>query len=413
MEVIDAIVKAIEKGGNGEVNVLNVDSGEAVNRTVVTFTGNPEAVVEAAFQGVMKAAELIDMRVHKGTHPRSGATDVLPLIPVSGVTLEECAVMARELSERIYQELSIPCYCYEAAAYKPERKNLAVCRSGEYEALPEKIADPQRRPDFGPSEFTEAAARGGAVNVGARDFLIAVNFNLNTKSAETAHEIALDVREKGRGRKLKGCKAIGWYIEEYGIAQVAMNITDINALELHVAYEEVCKAARARGVNVTGTEIIGLVPDTVLLNAGKYFIRKKRSLKGVTYGDIMRTAIKEMGLDELRPFDPRRKVIFTKPIDIVLPWVDGDDPVLKMERLSYMTDGQEAKYEDVAGESRYQSLGEIRYCIASMNLFLPFVRKIFIITDRQTPDVEKYISDMFPEGHIPMEVVDHKVIFRG
>lgn len=411
--VIDAIVAAIKEGGDGGVQVLDVDSGEAANRTVVTFTGSPEAVLEAAFQGVRKAAELIDMRTQKGTHPRSGATDVLPLIPIAGITLEECAVLARELTERIYNELDIPCYCYEAAAFRPERRNLAVCRAGEYEALPEKISDPERRPDFGPEEFTETAARSGAVNVGARDFLIAVNFNLNTESTDIAKEIAKDVREKGNGRRLKGCKAIGWYIKEYGIAQVSMNITDISATPLHVAYEEVCKAAECRGVKVTGTEIIGLVPDSSIIAAGKYFLNKMGIRQNITYNKILRIAINEMGLDELRPFNPFKKLIHTEPIDIVLPWVDGDDPVVKKDRLSYMNDGQEAQQEDVAGNSRYQSLGEIRYCIASINIFAPFIRKIFIVTDRQDPDLDTYLSEMFPEGHIPMEIIDHKVIFRG
>ena len=280
-EVIDAIVASIEKSGG--VKVLDVDPGEATNRTVVTFVGSPEAVVEAAFQGVKKAGELIDMRQHHGAHPRSGATDVLPLIPISGITLQECAELARKLAERIYTELEIPCYCYEAAAQKPERKNLAVCRAGEYEALPEKMGDPDRQPDFGPGHYTERAAQAGATNVGARDFLIAVNYNLNTTSSRRANAIAFDVREKGRPKRegnpitgkivkdengktvmipgtLKGCKAIGWFIDEYGIAQVSMNITDINTTPLHVAFDEVCRAAQARGLRVTGTEIVGLVP---------------------------------------------------------------------------------------------------------------------------------------------------------
>ena len=250
--VIDAIVAAISSVK--EVKVLNVDPGEATNRTVVTFVGPPEAVVEAAFRGSAKAKEKIDMRLHHGAHPRSGSTDVLPLIPISGITLEECAALARKLAERLYKELGIPCYCYEAAAFKPERKNLAVCRAGEYEALPEKMADPERKPDFGGS-FDETAARTGASNVGARNFLIAVNFNLNTTSTRRAMAVAFDVREKGRKvgdewvpGTLKGCKAIGWYIDEYGIAQVSMNITDIDATPLHVAFDEVSRAAAARGL---------------------------------------------------------------------------------------------------------------------------------------------------------------------
>ena len=332
--VIDAIVEAIRNGGKNAdcaepgVKVLDVDPGEATNRTVVTFAGSPEAVMEAAFEGVRKAGELIDMRHHHGAHPRSGATDVLPLIPISGITLEECALLARQLAERIFRELGIACYCYEAAAYTPERKNLAVCRSGEYEALPQKIADEKLKPDFGPAEYNDTIARSGAINVGARDFLIAVNFNLNTTSTALANEVAFDVRERGRAKRengkivkdaegksvmipgtLKGCKAIGWYIDEYGIAQVSMNITDINATPLHKAFDEVCRAAQARGLRVSGTEIIGLLPKRSLIEAGKYFLEKQQRSTGIPEAEIMKIAIKSMGLEDLRPFEVREKVI--------------------------------------------------------------------------------------------------------
>ena len=337
-EVIDLIVKAIAdttvntERGEERVRVLDVDPGEATNRTVVTFVGSPEAVMEAAFQGEKKAAELIDMRQHHGAHPRSGATDVLPLIPVAGTTLDECAGWARTLAERIYDELGIPCYCYEAAAYTPERRNLAVCRAGEYEALPEKVIDPKRKPDFGPGEYNETVAKAGATNVGARDFLIAVNFNLNTTSTRRAMAVAFDVREKGRPAReggsltgkilkdaegqtvwipgtLKGCKAIGWYIEEYGIAQVSMNITDINTTPLHVAFEEVCRAAAARGLRVTGTEIVGLVPKRVLLETGRYYLEKQQRSLGISEDEIIKIAAKSLGLGDLKPFNPREKVI--------------------------------------------------------------------------------------------------------
>lgn len=337
-EVIDLIVKAIAdttvntERGEERVRVLDVDPGEATNRTVVTFVGSPEAVMEAAFQGEKKAAELIDMRQHHGAHPRSGATDVLPLIPVAGTTLDECAGWARTLAERIYNELGIPCYCYEAAAYTPERRNLAVCRAGEYEALPEKVIDPKRKPDFGPGEYNETVAKAGATNVGARDFLIAVNFNLNTTSTRRAMAVAFDVREKGRPAReggsltgkilkdaegqtvwipgtLKGCKAIGWYIEEYGIAQVSMNITDINTTPLHVAFEEVCRAAAARGLRVTGTEIVGLVPKRVLLETGRYYLEKQQRSLGISEDEIIKIAAKSLGLSDLKPFNPREKVI--------------------------------------------------------------------------------------------------------
>ena len=314
------------------VKLLDVDPGEATNRTVVTFVGEPNYVVEAAFQAVKKAGEVIDMRRHHGAHPRMGATDVLPLVPVSGITLEECAALARKLAERIAAELAIPCYCYEAAAFTPERRNLAVCRKGEYEALPEKLADPAGKPDFGARPYDEGVAKTGCTAVGARDFLIAVNFNLNTTSTRRANAIAFDVREKGRPERignpitgeikrdengkpvmrpgtLKGTKAIGWYIKEYGIAQVSMNITDINATPLYVAFDEVCRAAQARGLRVTGTEIVGLVPERAVIDAGKYFLRKQHRSTGIPAEDILNIAIKSMGLDDLRPFVPKEKVI--------------------------------------------------------------------------------------------------------
>lgn len=328
--VIKAITDEIEKGG--EVKLLDVDPGEATNRTVVTFVGEPEAVLEAAVRGVRKAAELIDMRNHHGAHPRMGATDVLPLIPVSNITLEECADLARKLAERISTELSIPTYCYEAAAFTPERKNLAVCRAGEYEALPEKMNHEGKAPDFGDRPFDEDAARTGATAVGARDFLIAVNFNLNTTSTRRANAIAFDVREKGRPMReggkvngkpmkdengntimipgtLKGTKAIGWFIDEYGIAQVSMNITNMTDTPLHVAFDEVSRAAAARGIRVTGTEIVGLIPKRALIEAGKHYLRKQQRSVGIPDSEIIKIAIKSMGLDELKEFAPEEKVI--------------------------------------------------------------------------------------------------------
>ena len=313
--VIDAIVAAIETVEG--VKVLDVDPGEATNRTVVTFVGEPEPVCEAAFRGAAKAQELIDMRRHHGAHPRSGATDVLPLVPVAGITLEECAALARKLAERLWKELGIPCYCYEAAAFTPERRNLAVCREGEYEALPEKMADPARKPDFG-GAWNETVAKAGATNVGARNFLVAVNFNLNTTSTRRANAVAFDVREKGRKNPsgegwipgtLKGTKAIGWYIDEYGIAQVSMNITDIDATPLHVAFEEVSRAAAARGLRVTGAEIVGLVPKRVLMEAGRYYLERQQRSLGISEQEIVKIAVKSMSLDDLKPFNPQEKVI--------------------------------------------------------------------------------------------------------
>ena len=328
--IIRQITDVIEKSEG--VKLLDVDPGEATNRTVVTFVGEPDAVVEAAFKAVKKAGELIDMRNHHGAHPRMGATDVLPLVPVSGITLEECAELSRKLAERIANELSIPCYCYEAAALKPERKNLAVCRKGEYEALPDKLSNAETAPDFGARPFDEGVARTGCIAVGARDFLIAVNYNLNTTSTRRANAIAFDVREKGRPMRegnsitgkplkdengktimqpgtLKGTKAIGWFIEEYGIAQVSMNITDINTTPLHIAFDEVCRCSQNRGIRVTGTEIVGLIPEHTLLDAGKYFLRKQNRSIGIPKEDIINIAIKSMGLDDLKPFIPEEKVI--------------------------------------------------------------------------------------------------------
>lgn len=330
MEIIRQITAEIEKGD--EVRLLDVDPGEATNRTVVTFVGEPEAVVEAALRGMKKAAELIDMRHHHGAHPRMGATDVCPLIPVSGVTLEECAELARGLAKRASEELGIPCYCYEAAAFTPERKNLAVCREGEYEGLPERLGKPGKGPDFGDRPFDDSVAATGCTAVGARDFLIAVNFNLNTTSTRRANAIAFDVREKGRPKRegnkpngkpmkdengntimipgtLKGTKAIGWFIDEYGIAQVSMNITDMSKTPLHTAFDEVCRAAAARGIRVTGTEIVGLIPKKALIEAGKHYLRLQQRSLGIPESEIIKIAVKSMGLDELKPFVPEEKVI--------------------------------------------------------------------------------------------------------
>lgn len=330
LEVIKQITNQIESVEG--VKLLDVDPGEATNRTVVTFVGEPENVVEAAFKAVAKAAELIDMRHHHGAHPRMGATDVLPIVPVSGITLEECAEIARKLAKRIADELSVPCYCYEAAALKPERKNLAICRKGEYEGLAERMNDEKEAPDFGARPFDEQVACTGCTAVGARDFLIAVNYNLNSTSTRRANAIAFDVREKGRpvregnpitGKKkldengkvvmqpgtLKGTKAIGWFIDEYGIAQVSMNITNINVTPLHKAFDEVCRCAQNRGLRVTGTEIVGLIPERTLLEAGKYFLEKQHRSAGIPKEDLLKIAIKSMGLEDLRPFKPEEKVV--------------------------------------------------------------------------------------------------------
>src|SRR5690606_27075875 len=330
LKVIKQITDAIESVDG--VKLLDVDPGATTNRTVVTFVGAPDEVIEAAFQGVKKAQELIDMRRHKGDHPRFGATDVCPLVPVSGVSMKEVAEYGRKLGERIGSELGIPIYLYENAAASEVRQNLANCREGEYECVKDRICTDEWRPDFGPCEFTESVARSGATAVGARDFLIAVNFNLNTTSTRRANAIAFDVREKGRPKRegnpiigkpilddkgepvmipgtLKGTKAIGWFIDEYGIAQVSMNITSLTQTPLHVAFDEVSEKAAARGIRVTGLEIVGLVPKSAIIGAGEHYLQKQRRSLGVTDAEKVKIAIKSMGLDDLKPWDPQKKII--------------------------------------------------------------------------------------------------------
>ena len=311
------------------IKLLDVDPGKDTNRTVVTFAGSPDAVAEASFRSVKKASELIDMTKHHGAHPRMGATDVCPFIPVSGISMEETVVLAQKVAERIGNELGIPVYCYENAATNPERRNLANCRSGEYEGLRKKLSDPVWKPDFGPSEFNE---RSGATAVGARDFLVAFNVNLNTTSTRRANAIAYDVREKGRparegntatgkvvrdenGEKvmipgsLKSVKAIGWYIEEYGIAQISMNLTNIAVTPVHIAFDEVCRKAEARGVRVTGSELVGLIPLKALLDAGRYYLAKQQRSTGVSDDELIRIAVRSMGLNDIHPFKPEEKII--------------------------------------------------------------------------------------------------------
>ncbi|MBL6943765.1 MAG: glutamate formimidoyltransferase [Bacteroidales bacterium] len=330
MSVIKQITDEIEKIEG--VKLLDVDPGAATNRTVVTFVGTPDEVIEAAFIAVKKAAEVIDMRHQKGEHPRFGATDVCPLVPVSNITMEETVIYARKLAERIGNELEIPVYCYENAAYTEERRNLATCRSGEYEGLKEKLSDPHWKPDFGPAEFNERVAGSGVTAVGARDFLVAFNVNLNTTSTRRANSIAFDVRERGRTKRegnpitgkivkdengkpvmipgsLKEVKAIGWFIEEYDVAQISMNLTNISITPVHIAYDEVWKKAEARGIRVTGSELVGLIPLEAMLEAGRYFLRKQKRSVGVDNDELLRIAIKSMGLAELKPFKPKERII--------------------------------------------------------------------------------------------------------
>jgi len=316
MGIIKQITDVIESVDG--VRLLDVDPGKDTNRTVVTFVGDPVQVCEAAFLAVKKASEVIDMSKHSGAHPRMGATDVCPLVPVTGVTMEETVAYARGLAKRIGDELLLPVYCYEEAAFEDKRKNLASVRSGEYEGLEKKLSDPQWKPDFGPATFN---ARSGAVIVGARDFLVAYNVNLNTTSTRRANAIAFDIRERGRevkdrdGNKvvipgsLKAVKAIGWYIPEYGIAQISINLTNIGITPMHIAFDEVCRKADARGVRATGSELVGLVPLKAILDAGRYFLHKQQRSAGVSDEELIKIAVKSMGLDELRPFKPEEKII--------------------------------------------------------------------------------------------------------
>jgi glutamate formiminotransferase/formiminotetrahydrofolate cyclodeaminase len=327
MIIIKQITDEIEKVDG--VRLLDVDPGKATNRTVVTFVGAPGAVVEAAYLAIKKAAVIIDMSKHKGEHPRFGGTDVCPLVPVGNITMEETAIYARKLAERVGKELEIPVFCYENAAFTEERRNLANCRSGEYEGLPKKLEDPHWKPDYGPAKFNPHT---GAIAIGARDFLVAYNVNLNTTSIRRANAIAFDIRETGRpvregnpitgGIKkdkdgneiripgaLKACKAIGWYIEEYGIAQVSINLTNISITPVHIAFEAACKSAQERGMRVTGSELVGLIPLRAMIDAGKYFLKKQNRSAGISEEEIIKIAVKSLGLDDLKPFIPEEKII--------------------------------------------------------------------------------------------------------
>lgn len=328
--IIKEITNAIESVS--EISLLDVDPGKATNRTVVTFVGPPNAVIEAAFRGIKKAAELIDMSRHFGEHPRLGATDVCPLVPIANVSMEETVEYARKLAERVGVDLGIPVFAYEFAAFNEERRSLANCRAGEYEALKERISTEKWQPDFGPIKWSQSVAKSGATAIGARNFLVAYNVNLNTTSTRRANAIAFDVREAGRVKRegnpvsgkivvdengepvripgtLKKTRAIGWYIEEYGIAQTSINLTDITVTPVHVAFDEVTEKARLRGIRATGSELVGLIPLQAMLDAGKYFLRKQQRSTGISDEEIIKIAVKSLGLDELAPFNPKKKII--------------------------------------------------------------------------------------------------------
>ena len=395
-DIIRQIAEAISSTDG--VELLDVDPGKATNRTVMTFVGSPEQVVEAAFQAIKKAQELIDMRHHKGEHPRFGATDVCPLVPVSGISMEEAAEWARKLGKRVGEELNFPVFLYESAASAPHRKNLASVRAGEYEGLEAKFKQPEWQPDFGPAEFV---AKTGTIAIGARDFLIAVNYNLNTTSVRRANAISFDVREAGRLTKstdpgsgkeveirtpgtLKAAKAIGWFIEEYGIAQVSMNLTDIQTTPLHVAFDAVVTSAMNRGIRVSGTEIVGMVPLRVLTDAGKYFLRKQNRSTGLPDAELIKIAVKSMGLDDLASFDPAQKVIEYK--------IKGGPS----KRLVSMT--LDKFTEEVASESPAPGGGSVAAYIASCGIALATMVANLSAHKRGWDDRWEYFSDWAEKG---------------
>jgi glutamate formiminotransferase/formiminotetrahydrofolate cyclodeaminase len=402
MGIIKQITDVIESVDG--VKLLDVDPGKDTNRTVVTFVGSPDAVSEAAFRSVKKASEVIDMSKHHGAHPRMGATDVCPFIPVSGITMEETVLLAHKVAERIGNELAIPVYCYENAATKPERKNLATCRSGEYEGLRKKLSDPDWKPDFGPSEFNE---RSGATAVGARDFLVAFNVNLNTTSTRRANAIAYDVREKGRparegdpvtgkvvrdinGEKvmipgsLKSVKAIGWYIEEYGIAQISMNLTNIAVTPVHIAFDEVCRKAEARGVRVTGSELVGLIPLKSLLEAGRYYLAMQHRSSGVSDDELIRIAIRSMGLNDIHQFKPEEKII---------EFVIGDKSELKLIDMDL-----KAFMDETASDSPAPGGGSVSAYLGALGIALGTMVANLSAHKRGWDDRWKEFSDWAEKG---------------
>jgi glutamate formiminotransferase/formiminotetrahydrofolate cyclodeaminase len=370
IKLITDVVETVEG-----VKLLDVDPGKATNRTVITFVGEPENVIEAAFRLIKKASEHIDMSKHSGEHPRFGATDVCPLVPISGITMEETVVYAHKLAKRIGEELAIPTYCYENAAQEPKRKNLANCRSGEYEGLKEKLANPEWKPDFGPAEFNAKVKTTGATAVSARDFLIAYNINLNSTSTRRANAIAFDIREAGRNKmengkpvldqngqpiripgKLKAVKGIGWFIDEYGVAQISYNLTNISITSMHVAFDETCKAANERGLRVTGSELIGLIPLQAMLDAADYFLIKQERSLGCSESEKIKIAIKSLGLDELKPFNPDEKII---------EYILEDKSIKKLVDLT-LTDFA----DETAGESMAPGGGSISAYVGSLGVAL-------------------------------------------
>lgn len=404
IKAITDVVETVEG-----VMLLNVDPGKATNRTVITFAGEPEAVIEAAFRLVKKASEVIDMSKHKGEHPRFGATDVCPLVPVSGISMEETVKYARKLGQRIGEEIGIPVYFYENAATSEKRKNLATVRSGEYEGLKDKLAQPEWKPDFGAETYNSQVERTGATAVSARDFLVAYNINLNTTSTRRANSIAFDIRERGRVKRegdpitgkivkdengnpinepglLKCVKGIGWFIEEYGVAQISYNLTNISVTPIHVAFDKTCERAEARGLRVTGSELIGLVPKKALLDAGKYFLEKQERSIGIHEEEIMKIAIKSLGLDELAPFNIRERVI-----EYIL-----EDKLNKGKKLINMSLSQFAN--ETASESPAPGGGSISAYVGALGVSLGTMVANLSSHKRGWDDAWKFYSDWAAKG---------------
>lgn len=404
MEVINQITAEVEKVEG--VKLLNVDPGKATNRTVVTFVGAPALVIEAAFRAIKKAGELIDMSTHKGEHPRMGATDVCPLIPISNISMAETAKYAQQLAKRVGEELKIPVYLYEEAQADKKRSNLSVIRNGEYEGFFKKIKLPEWKPDFGPAEFD---AKRGATVIGARDFLVAYNVNLNTTSTRRANSVAFDVREAGRviregnpitgkivmgadGKpkftpgSLKSVKAIGWYIEEYGIAQISMNLTNINITSVHVAFDEVCKRATERGMRVTGSELVGLIPLKAMLDAGRYFLEKQQRSTGVSEKELIKIAIKSLGLDELAPFKPEERIIEYLLKDKL------DSKLISMDLIAFA--------DETASESPAPGGGSISAYVGSLGVSLATMVANLSSHKKGWDDRWKEFSDWAQKGQI-------------
>lgn len=414
MKIIDQICDEIRNVEG--VQLLDVDPGKATNRTVVTFVGEPEKVAEAAFLAVKAASHLIDMSGHKGEHPRFGATDVCPLVPVSGISMEETVELARNLGKRIGEELGIPVFCYENAAFSEERRNLASVRSGEYEGLPEKLSKPEWKPDFGPARFNP---KSGAIAVGARDFLVAYNINLNTTSTRRANAIAFDIREKGRVKRegnpvtgpvvkddkgnpvyipgsLKAVKAIGWYIEEYGIAQISINLTNISITSIHQAFDEVCRKAEERGVRVTGSELVGLVPLKALLEAGRHYLHKQQRSSGVSDRELIKIAVKSLGLNELYPFKPEEKII-----EYRMKTGDKSRTLINLSVEDFV--------HETASESPAPGGGSVSACIGAMGVALGTMVANLSSHKRGWDEKWKEFSDLAEEGKRLQESLLKKV----